>query len=735
MSSDPILFITCTLFFIIVMSIGIPAAFGQSTGNGSYEGKILLSPPATITTPGTYILSSDIATVNGTDAITILSGDVFLDGMGHILETNGSDSNQTSGIKVEGRDSSLKNISISSVKISGFNSGIRIKNTDLTKIQNCTLSSNQVSGIALVNVSSVTINKSEISTTQPKGDGSGGDGIDISDSNNVNIKSVKVTKSGSGGVGDGVKVARSSIIVLDTAVITISAGSGFSTQGNSSGFIINNSIISENGANGISLSAGCTGPQISNSQIRDNTLTGIEITSAGNGILAGNLIENNQVGLSLSNAEDFSASRNNIKNNKINLDITGNSPTEYWHHIDKTNLADGRPIWYLLGSRDTSISSADSPSCIYAVNCSNLTVADQVLSKNGAGIFLINTDSATISRISALDNTFGLRIGYGSRNITVADSSAETNLIAGYAVAGSQDITFSSCSAQNNLVGFFCTETNKLHIKESNANNQQGLRRRGPSGFLISGCTNVSIMNSTAKQNQFDGLYLKDSPDTLISGSTLSSNDIAGIASLAEGTRIINSTFSANGAGGVLLYGNSSAMQSNKIQDNKGRGLIIDSATKTKIWNNYFNNTRNVEMTGTSSNTEWNSTPHAGDGITGHTILGGNYWGSPDRTGYSDICTPNTDGFCNASYKPGLDGVDQYPVSFTIQNTTNNEISTLSISGTDYDIDQNGQVNLQDVVALMQGIVSGTMTEPAYDFSKDGRVNLQDVVAFFNHIS
>ena len=455
MSSHPILSITSLIFYILVISISIQTVCGDSAGNESFQGKIILSPPATITTPGTYVLSSDVEVMNGTDAITILSGDVFIDGMGHTLESHISDQNQTVGIRVDGKDSTLKNISISSVKISGFSSGIEMDKTYVTEIQNCSLSANHVCGISLANVSSVIINSSEISSTRPDGGETGGDGISITNSDAVTITSVQVTGSRSGGTGDGVKVTRSSGITLDTLTVTSSAGSGVSTEGNAPGLIIRNSIISENGANGISLSTGCTGPQISASQVRDNKLTGIEILSANNGILAGNLIENNQVGLSLSNAEDFSASGNNIRNNKINLDITGNSPVEYWHHIDKTNLADGRPVWYLLGSHDTWITATDNPSCIYAVNCTNLTVADQVLSKNGAGIFLINTDSANLSRISALDNTFGVRIGYGSRNISVTDSSTETNLIAGYAVSDSQNITFSSCSAQNNLVGFF----------------------------------------------------------------------------------------------------------------------------------------------------------------------------------------------------------------------------------------------------------------------------------------
>nr|WP_319538005.1 NosD domain-containing protein [uncultured Methanospirillum sp.] len=728
---------TCCILFILVTSQGMPSALCESTGNRTYEEGVLLSLPAVITTPGVYNLTSDIIGMNGTDAITILSSDVILVGSGHSVEAKGSDSNQTTGIRIEGKGEVISNISISSVRISGFHSGVRIENVSDTEIQNCSLNSNQIFGVALTNVSMVTITGSDVSATHPGTGGSGGDGIRIDDSKGVTIRSAQVTESGTGGSGNGIQITRSSAITIDGSTVTTSAGSGVSTEGNTSGLVIRDAIITGNSANGMSLGEGCSGPQISGSQVRDNTLTGIEITSSKSGILAGNLIENNQVGLSLSNSEDFSASSNIIRNNKINLDVTGSTPAEYWHHIDKTNLADGRPIWYLLGSHDISISSGDSPSCIYAVNCSNLTISDQVLSKNGAGVFLINTDAANISRISSLDNTFGVRIGYGSRNIRVTESSTETNLIAGYAVADSLNITFRSCTAQDNLVGFFCTETDRLLMELCDAHNQKGLRRRGPSGFLISDCRNVSVVNSSAMHNQFDGLYLKDSPDAIISGTSLSSNDIAGIASLAEGLLLSNSTISVNGAGGVLIYGNSSSIQGNKIQENKGRGLIIDSATGTKIWNNLFNNTRNVEMTGISTSTEWNITPRAGFGVTDHMMVGGNYWGSPDKTGLSDTCTPDVDGFCNTTYKPGLYGIDLHPISSKTPEDANSSsvISTLPISDSQYDIDQNGQVNLQDVITLMQGITSGTMTGSSNDFSQDGRVNLQDVVTLFNLIS
>ncbi|WP_319580435.1 hypothetical protein [uncultured Methanospirillum sp.] len=111
---------TCCILVILVTSQGIPSALCESTGNRTYEESILLSLPAVITTPGVYNLTSDLIGMNGTDAITILSSDVILVGRGHSVESNGSDFNQTTGIRIEGKGEAISNISISSVRISAF---------------------------------------------------------------------------------------------------------------------------------------------------------------------------------------------------------------------------------------------------------------------------------------------------------------------------------------------------------------------------------------------------------------------------------------------------------------------------------------------------------------------------------------------------------------------------------------------------------------------------------------
>lgn len=736
------LLVTLTSSVFFPVSADDQTITGNSTGNKSdpgfsEEGKNLILPEV-ITSPGVYILPADYSAMNSSDAITICSDDVILLGRGHTLQGNISSSDLNTGIRVSGSGEPFKNITISSMAVTGFHSGLLMERTEDADIEDCSFHNNHEAGISLINVTAVTINGTTLSANHPPDTTPGGSGIIITDSDNVTIRTSQVIGSGQGGMGSGIHLIRSSGISIERTTITTSATAGITVEGLNKGLIIRDTIITANNGNGITLGEGCTGPQISGSRISENTQTGLEITSCSLGFLIGNNIDQNRVGLSLSDSETFSLSSNEFRKNKLNLDITGSTPARYQHHIDTSNLADGRPVWYLCDSHGKTIGSSDNPSCVYAVNCSNLTISDLIFSNNGAGIFLINSDLITISRVASLDNTFGIRIGYGSRNISISECSAETNLLAGYALSSSEDVTFRSCSAQNNLIGFFCTSSNDLIFESCNAYKQQGLRRRGPSGFLISGCSHVSLVNTSADQNQFDGIYLKDTPNTTIKDTTLSSNDIAGIAVFSEGVQIRNTSVTNNGAGGVLIYGNSTSIQDNQITGNKGRGLIIDGVSGSRIWNNFFNNSRNVEMTGTSQMTVWNITPSSGQTIIGSPMTGGNFWGAPNLSGDSDMCNPDVDGFCSSPYRPGTDGIDYHPLTrnkYQNESAVTGQLTTLSISENRWDLDHNGRVNLQDVIVLMDGISSGEMTSLTYDFSQDGRVNLNDVIVFFHLIS
>jgi hypothetical protein len=107
----------------------------------------------------------------------------------------------------------------------------------------------------------------------------------------------------------------------------------------------------------------------------------------------------------------------------------------------------------------------------------------------------------------------------------------------------------------------------------------------------------------------------------------------------------------------ALAYvGNNITLKDSKIYDNNRYGIVINGMNGGSVFNNLFNNSVNVDwVTGDNS---WNATNQPGTRIYGSgTQTGGNYWGDPTHTAYTDTCNDtNNDSFCDEPYDT-LNGV------------------------------------------------------------------------------
>jgi hypothetical protein len=81
------------------------------------------------------------------------------------------------------------------------------------------------------------------------------------------------------------------------------------------------------------------------------------------------------------------------------------------------------------------------------------------------------------------------------------------------------------------------------------------------------------------------------------------------------------------------------------------------------IYDNLFNSIYNVYF-GASGANYWNTTLTSGTNIVGGPYIGGNYWGSPDGTGFSDTCSDSdNDGICDNPYTLETDNIDYLPLA------------------------------------------------------------------------
>jgi hypothetical protein len=83
---------------------------------------------------------------------------------------------------------------------------------------------------------------------------------------------------------------------------------------------------------------------------------------------------------------------------------------------------------------------------------------------------------------------------------------------------------------------------------------------------------------------------------------------------------------------------------------NNSNGIELYGAENVNIYNNFFNNTNNLNI-GSLINDFWNTTVINATNIIGGNQIGGNYWAYPNGTGYSETCdNANNDSFCDSEY-------------------------------------------------------------------------------------
>ena len=221
------------------------------------------------------------------------------------------------------------------------------------------------------------------------------------------------------------------------------------------------------------------------------------------------------------------------------------------------------------------------------------------------------------------------------------------------------------------------------------AENSAGIFVHGPS-TAVSGVT----IKNVRMQDWYYGVYLYEARNSRIEGSTLSSNAFTGavLYKNAVGNTVTGNTISGNDYGVIFSDGSANGVVTNNQINQNDRGLYVylsDGTTVTgntitgnintglqlhtsgggSIYNNKLNNNLNVAFYGEPFKANaWSVTPGAASwnpaNIIGGPKVGGNYWGRPDNTGFSQINTDaNGDGFIDDPHTIAEQNVDNYPLA------------------------------------------------------------------------
>ena len=200
-----------------------------------------------------------------------------------------------------------------------------------------------------------------------------------------------------------------------------------------------------------------------------------------------------------------------------------------------------------------------------------------------------------------------------------------------------------------------------------------GAIKYGCSGIHLYSCENCTIKNNKLLNNSFGtyllsskentiskntffnnyrGIYLKYSTNNEFSVNTVINNKEYGIALEDSVENTVSSNIASNNERGIYFgTSDSNKLSNNIIQNNKVYGFFIcGRCDKNLIYNNYFNDTNLTIKSGIGN--AYNFTKTEDTNIIGGPYIGGNYWGKPDGTGFSQSAVDaNRDGISDYIYK------------------------------------------------------------------------------------
>ncbi len=690
---------------------GIPGS-GSDQPAGSGDGGdsfLITSMPCEISRPGVYSLQPSIhSDINGA-AIIIRTSDVVINGNGCTLSGMGTG---TSGIVVD-EPSRCRNITLFNCTITGFERGIRVINSDLVRIStmsvlNCSAGGIEIGDCGTVSLQDFSIRETGYGDVAPAA-------LMLTDSSTVVLQNGSIlSNGGTASLVPGMAVKNCHTISAMDLTVEKNSGDGIVIDSDTGNSLIQESSIEGNAGSGI-VCFGSDGLTISGVSLVKNKYSGISLEQCSGCSLIDLIADSNLIGISISESENLHISGGRILRNRINFDISASSPAYLHHQIDSSTSFDGRKGLYLDGVSGQVITGADNPAFIVAVNCSDISVSDLVLSKNGNGIFLVGCRNVSVQQVMSLTNGIGFRTGYNSSMITFSQCSAEENLIAGYLVSSSEQITIAGCHVQESPAGYAAIQARNVTIQDSSADRIVGPARKAPSGFSLTDCEDCEISGCTSLNAGYAGIALVNGSSIRVRDTTAGKNTVAGIIVRSPGTEIIGNEIISNKKTGLLISSTGTLVSGNEISSNI-YGIGISSATSAVITNNRLSNSKNVQIAG-GEQLRWNTTAGGEDGDI-HGI--GNVWSDPDGTGYSDTCTPDEDGICTP-YLIAVGNNDYYPLSASRYGN----MTVLS-----YDLNDNGHGDFQDIVLCMNRISAGDQ-DPILDYNRDSRLNLADVVFLF----
>ncbi len=592
----------------------------------SPEGWTPITAPCIISTPGHYRLTNNLTNSTAETGIWIQSSDVFLSGDGHTL--NGISADNTTGVLASKEGVTISNITMVNLSVTGWESGFKVFGVEHGGLLwSCSATGNN-RGVLIAESPYFTMGLCTVEDNIPyidHGISMGGTGVTLTNSSGTYILDSNISHNGWGDNlpfvgGYGILLNDCPGVLVENCTINKNINTGIWNDQSPGMRVIRNEFHDNSGNGGIFMTARDEAPVMS-CTIQDNRISG-----SGWGIFLRNndyLVKNNLVsgcgyGILLESSQNATLLGNTLNNNDMNLAVNGQNEEDYHHQIDTTNTVNGKPVYYLVGQTGAVIDRATNAGVVFGISCPDLTVRDLELRHNEFGVFLIGSDRAMITNVTAIENTMGFNI------------------------LSSNAVLLDHCTATLNPInGIKILNSNRVLVRNSDTSDNNDPAGAAGTGISIQNSSSFRMENVASRNNSMFGIELDN----------------------ADQVDIRNATVNANSEAGIVVKGDTIQITGSRIRDNEGPGIGLLDSNNITIWNNYFSNNENVgisEAIGTGNT--WNITKTTGTNIVNGPYLGGNYWAKPDGTGWSQVTPDRGDGFCSAPFVIDGNNTDYLPL-------------------------------------------------------------------------
>ncbi|WP_367343533.1 NosD domain-containing protein [Methanomethylovorans sp.] len=414
---------------------------------------------------------------------------------------------------------------------------------------------------------------------------------------------------------------------------------------------------------------------VNNNMVRQNNV-GIRLQSGNRNILDNNSIISNSYGLLLHSATGSIISDNNLSSNNQGIYLVNCTSSRILNNTASLNVYQG----------------------VYIVSSHDNLVKDNQLVQNKAGIRLESSNNNVLDENIVRSNSYGFLLQSADDNI-ISNNVVSSNIHGIYFIDGSFNVITANTANDNTLQGLYLIDSHNNIIEHNKVlQSKQGIRLQSSDqnildsnhlqssfyGTLLLFSDNNSILMNTATENEI-GICLSFSDTNLLVGNealnstnsgiyfdSSSYNDLISnmVAWNKHGMRLHKSRYNVleenrlvhNKYGYLAQSSDNNLLKTNNVSLNEWYGMYLQSSGSNLVYNNMFNNTKNVVDDRTNT---WNIIKTKGTNIAEGPYIGGNVWASPNGTGFSQTASDvNRDGICDKPYNVAGSSFDYLPLYF-----------------------------------------------------------------------